>query len=214
LKPLPTSSHQRVRGGNATPDPHDGLTDFLAARNVLLRIARRIVTAADAEDIVQDTWLRWHGTDRTVVHNPPAFLSRTTTRLSLTMTQTAYARYQTSAGLLPGDLAQPGADPAELAENADQLSTAMAMLVARLDPRERVAYLLREAFGLPYRDIGELLGITEPHARQLLRRARARLAAGPDRPVPAAEQRHLVAEFLDAARNGDPAALTGLARIN
>lgn len=90
----------------------------------------------------------------------------------------------------------------------------MAVLVVRLGPRERVAYLLREAFALPYRNVGELLGLTEPHTRQVLRRARARLVSGPDRPVSPVEKSRLLAVFLDAARRGDLAALAAFARTS
>lgn len=216
MKRLPTSSDQRSRGVSAgAPDRHDALADFLEARAMLLRIACRIVTTTfDAEDVVQDTWLRWNGTDRTVVRNARAFLACTTQRLSITRTQSAYARHQIPAGLTVDNPMQPGADPAQIAEDTDELRAAMAVLVVRLDPRDRVAYLLREAFALPYRTVGELLGLTEAHTRQLLRRARARLASGPDRPVPPAEKSHLLAVFLDAARDGDPAALADLARTN
>jgi RNA polymerase sigma-70 factor (ECF subfamily) len=210
------SGDERSRGGSlAAPDrSNDGLTEFLQLRSLLLGIACRMVAPTDAEDVVQEAWLRWNGTDRTVVRNAPAFLSRTTARLSITMTRTAYARYQTAAGLRLGDLAAPGADPAELVEKAEQLGTAMAVLVDRLDQRERVAFILREAFDLPYRNIGELLGLTEPNARQLMRRARARLAAGHGRQAQSSERFHLLSAFLDAARRGDPATLAELARNN
>ncbi|MGR6919923.1 sigma factor-like helix-turn-helix DNA-binding protein [[Actinomadura] parvosata] len=215
MKRLPTSSDQRSRGaGVAGPDGDDALADFLEARATLLQIARRIVTTTDAEDVVQDTWLRWSRTDRTVVRNARAFLACTTQRLSITRTQCAYARHQIPAGLTVDDPPELGADPARIAEDTDELRAAMAVLVVRLGPRERVAYLLREAFALPYRNVGELLGLTEPHTRQVLRRARARLATGPDRSVPRAEKSRLLAVFLDAARRGDLAALADLARTN
>ncbi|MBB6550147.1 RNA polymerase sigma-70 factor (ECF subfamily) [Nonomuraea rubra] len=177
-------------------------------------IASRIVTATDAEDVVQEAWLRWNSTDRTIVRSTPAFLSRTTARLSITMTRTAYARYQTAAGLQPGDAVRAATDPAELVENAEQLLTAMAVLVTRLDKREQVAFILREAFDLPYRNIGELLGLSEPNARQLIRRARVRLVDGRGRQAPPVERFRLFAAFLDAAHQGDLAPLAELARKN
>src|SRR4051794_14379934 len=91
----------------------DGLHDFLGVRGRLLRIARGIA-GPDAEDIVQDAWLRWNTTDRSVVRDAPAFLSRTTTRLSLTRTRTAYARHQSAVGLWPADPGGSAADPATL----------------------------------------------------------------------------------------------------
>ncbi|GAA0448790.1 hypothetical protein Ade02nite_61630 [Paractinoplanes deccanensis] len=194
--------------GTTTID--DGLHDFLGVRDRLLRIARGIA-GPDAEDVVQDAWLRWNGTDRTVVRDAPAFLSRTTTRLSLTRTQTAYARHQSPVGLCPPDPGGRGDDPAALAVAADELRGAMALLLARLGPRERVAYLLREAFALPYRQIAGLLGVSEAHARQLTRRARARLAAPGDGQVSSVDQHGLLAAFSEVSRTGDPAALVSLA---
>ncbi|MCY1139262.1 sigma-70 family RNA polymerase sigma factor [Actinoplanes sp. Pm04-4] len=179
------------------------LADFLQVRDRLLRIATRIA-GAEAEDVVQDAWLRWQRVDHNTVLDPPAYLSRTTVHLSLNRAQ------HRPAPALP-TAARP-ADPADQVTAADELRSALALLVARLEPRSRVAYTLREAFELPYRQIGDLLGITEPHTRQLVGRARRRLAAGPDHPVPRDEHRALLAAFQHTARTGDPAALAGLAR--
>lgn len=113
MKRLPTSSDQGARAASvAAPDRPDALADFLEARVMLLQIARRIVATTDAEDVVQDTWLRWNGTDRTVVRNARAFLACTTQRLSITRTQSAYARHQIPAGLTVDYPAQLAADPA------------------------------------------------------------------------------------------------------
>ncbi|MEV4343078.1 sigma-70 family RNA polymerase sigma factor [Actinoplanes sp. NPDC049596] len=188
----------------------DGLHDFLDVRDRLLRIARGIA-GPDAEDVVQDAWLRWNGTDRTVVRDAPAFLSRTTTRLSLTRTRTAYARHQSPAGLSPSDRGHSGDDPAARVVEADELRGAMALLLARLGPRERVAYLLREAFALPYRQIAGLLGVTEAHARQLTRRARTRLTGSGDHQVSPVDQLDLLTAFAEVSRTGDPAPLISLA---
>ncbi|MEU8817195.1 sigma factor-like helix-turn-helix DNA-binding protein [Actinoplanes sp. NPDC048796] len=184
----------------------DGLHEFLGVRDRLLRIARGIA-GPDAEDVVQDAWLRWNGTDRTVVRDAPAFLSRTTTRLSLTRTTTAYARHQSPVGLWPAERAHTGDDPAALVVEADQLRGALALLLSRLGPRERVAYLLREAFALPYRQIAGLLGVTEAHARQLIRRARTRLETSGDSRVSPVDHHDLLAAFREVARTGDPAPL-------
>ncbi|XVV16409.1 sigma factor-like helix-turn-helix DNA-binding protein [Actinoplanes sp. CA-131856] len=188
----------------------DGLHEFLGVRDRLLRIARGIA-GPDAEDVVQDAWLRWDGTDRSVVRDAPAFLSRTTTRLSLTRTTTAYARHQSPVGLWPSERGGSDDDPAALVVEADELRGAMALLLSRLGPRERVAYLLREAFALPYRQIAGLLGVTEAHARQLTRRARTRLGTPGDGRVSPAEQRTLLTAFTEVSRTGDPAPLVNLA---
>ena len=88
----------------------------------------------------------------------------------------------------------------------------MLLLVERLTPRERCAYVLREAFAYPYRQIGDVLGMTEANARQLIRRSRVRLAAGHARPASPAEQLSLLGAFLEVGRTGNPAALAELAR--
>jgi RNA polymerase sigma factor (sigma-70 family) len=195
----------------ATTAPHDSLSDFLRERERLLRIAYRIVGfGPDAEDVVQDCWLRWNATDHSTVRNPPAYLSRATTHLSITVTRTAYARRQIAMGLSPGDVPDTGADPAVLVERSERLRAAMRVLAGRLDRREQVAYLLREAFVTPYRQVGDLIGASEVNARQLVRRARVQLAGttGPDAPAPG--QSELMAAFAEVSRTGDLAVLAAL----
>jgi RNA polymerase sigma factor (sigma-70 family) len=185
------------------------VTDFLGVRDRLLHIARRIAgSTGDAEDIVQDAWLRWSRTDRASVHNPPAYLSLTATRLSISATRTARVRHQSAAGLRPDELtAGTAPDPAVLAEQVDDLRGAMRLIVERLTPRERVAFILREAFDYPYRQIGDVVGLSEANARQLCRRARIRVGTGHRRPTAPAEHLLLLGAFLEASRAGDPAAL-------
>jgi len=191
----------------------DDLAEFLRVRDRLLRIARRIVGGEyDAEDVVQDAWLRWSQTDRSVVRNVPAFLCRTTTRLSITAIQTAHVRHQTAAGLWPADRPDPGSGPAERAERTEQLRIAMRLLIERLTPRERAAYMLREAFGYSHRQIGDVLGLTEANTRQLIRRSRVRVGVERDRRASPADQLQLLGAFLEVARTGDAGALAALAR--
>ncbi|BCJ61794.1 sigma-70 family RNA polymerase sigma factor [Micromonospora endophytica] len=186
----------------------DHLADFLDVRDRLLRIARRIVgDRSDAEDVVQDAWLRWHRTDRTAVRNVPAFLCRTTTLLSINATRTAHVRHRNPADSWSVEPVDPGDDPATVVERTEELRAAIRLLVERVTPRERCAYLLREAFGYPHRQIGELLGLTEANARQLTRRARARLAGDRGAPASPVEQLRLLAAFAEVTRTGDPAAL-------
>jgi RNA polymerase sigma factor (sigma-70 family) len=192
------------------PDQLDDLTVFLDVRERLLGIARRIVGGTpDAEDVVQEAWLRWSGTDRSVVRNAPAFLCRATTRLSITAIGTAHARHST--GLWPVEHPDPGEGPAVLAERAAQLQEATWLLVGRLTAREQAAYVLREAFDYPYRQIGESLGLTEANARQLVRRARVHMSGDSERSASAVEQLRLLGAFLQVSRSGDPAALADLA---
>ncbi|SCG77447.1 sigma-70 family RNA polymerase sigma factor [Micromonospora humi] len=197
--------------GEATTAHPDHLADFLDVRDRLLRIARRIVgDRSDAEDVVQDAWLRWHRTDRSLVRNAPAFLCRTTTLLSINATRTAHLRHRDPADPWLAEPVDPGDDPATVMERTEELRAAILLLVERLAPRERCAYLLREAFGYPYRHVGELLGLTEANARQVIRRARARLAGGRGAPASPVEQLRLLAAFGEVTRTGDPAALVAV----
>jgi RNA polymerase sigma-70 factor (ECF subfamily) len=194
------------------PGQLDDLTMFLDVRERLLGIARRIVGGTpDAEDVVQETWLRWNGTDRSVVRNAPAFLCRATARLSITAVGTAHARRQHSVGLWPVECPDLGEGPAALAERAAQLQEATWLLVGRLTAREQAAYVLREAFDYPYRQIGDALGLTEANGRQLVRRARVHVGGDSERPASAGEQLRLLGAFLQVSRSGDPAALAELA---
>lgn len=198
-----------------TPSRPEGLTDFLEVRERLLAIAHHIAGGyADADDIVQEAWLRWQHTDRNVVVNPRGFLARTTSRLSISAIRSSRRRPALPAGAWLDAVPEPDADPAWIAERADELRIAVRMLAVLLTPREQVTYVLREAFGWSYRQIGDALGLTEPHTRQLARRARLRLAAGitpPADPAPAAAQLDLLSCFLEASRTGDPSALIALA---
>ncbi|BCJ61782.1 sigma-70 family RNA polymerase sigma factor [Micromonospora endophytica] len=197
-----------------TPVRSDGLPEFLAARARLLAIAQHIAGRhADAEDIVQDAWLRWQRVDRSIVDNPPAFLSLTTCRLSISAIRSARRRPSVPAGDWLENLPVPDEDPARLAERAEDVRTAVALLASLLTPLEQVAYLLREAFGWPYRQIGTALDRTDGYARQLTYRARSRLAAARDCAVPprTPDQRSkLLTAFLHASRTGDMTALVAL----
>ncbi|MCM4078893.1 sigma-70 family RNA polymerase sigma factor [Paractinoplanes hotanensis] len=196
-----------------TPPSPEHLSDFLRVRSRLLRIAQRVIgREAGAEDIVQDAWLRWNRTDRSVVRNVPAFLCRTTTMLAINATQTAHVRHQSLSAPWAMDRPDPADGPATVVERAEEVRAAMLLLVQRLTPRERCAYVLREAFDYPHRQIADVLGMTEVNARQLIRRARIRLRAGRDRPASSAEQLRLLGAFLEVAGTGDPAALADLAR--
>jgi RNA polymerase sigma-70 factor, ECF subfamily len=180
------------------------VASFEAVRPRLFGIAyRTLESAADADDVVQDTWIRWQGTDRNDVRDAGAFLATTTKRLALNVAQSARVRRETSID--PGD-PEPvdvHADPTLGAERREALEVAMRMLMEKLSPSERAAYLLREAFDYPYRRIGEVLATSEANARQLVNRARLRLAGEHRRQVSAAEQQRFIDAFVDAAQTGD-----------
>ncbi|MEU8609559.1 sigma factor-like helix-turn-helix DNA-binding protein [Actinoplanes sp. NPDC048791] len=198
--------------GNPHPDA-EHLSEFLGVRDRMLRIAQRVIgRESGADDVVQDAWLRWDRTDRSTVRSVPAFLCRTTTLLAINVTQTAHERHRGSAASWAWEPPDPGDDPATVVERAEEIRAAMLLLVERLTVRERCAYVLREAFAYPYREIGSLLGTTEVNARQLVRRARVRTRTDSGRRATPAEQLELLGAFKEVARTGNPAALADLAR--
>jgi RNA polymerase sigma-70 factor (ECF subfamily) len=189
----------------------NALTEFLKVRPRLFGIAYRILgSAAEAEDIVQDVWLRWQATDRSVVLDPPAFLATTTTRLAVNVAQSARSRRETYVGPWLPEPVDTSADPHLGAERGQALGLAVLLLLEKLSPTERAAYVLREAFDYPYRQIAEILQLEEANTRQLVTRARQHIADGRRTPVNADEQRRLLEAFIAAAQKGDIATLEGL----
>jgi RNA polymerase sigma-70 factor, ECF subfamily len=180
------------------------LASFEAVRPRLFGIAyRTLESAADADDVVQDTWIRWQGIDRNEVRDAAAFLATTTKRLALNVVQSARVRHETSIEPWDPEETDAEADPALGAERREALELAMRMLMERLSPTERVAYLLREAFDYPYRRISDVLATSEANARQLVTRARLHLASEARRQVSALEQQRFTDAFVDAAQTGD-----------
>jgi RNA polymerase sigma-70 factor (ECF subfamily) len=195
------------------PDAGADLDVFLTERTRLLRIAYRVTRdLADAEDVVQETWLRWQRTDARTITNPAAFLTTTATRLGINVIQSARHRHETGTEPPPSALVELGTSPALLAEHADAVGGALALLMARLTPSALGAFLLRKAFDYGYGEIADLLGTSVPNVRQLVHRARPCLQGGRDRAVDPWAHSHLVAAFLTAARTGDLADLEGLLR--
>jgi RNA polymerase sigma factor (sigma-70 family) len=189
----------------------DGLSDFVRARPRLFGIVYRILgTVAEAEDVIQDVWTRWQSTVRGEVRNPQAFLASTAAHLAINVLQSARTRRETYAGPWLREPVDPGADPALGAERGEALELAVLVLLERLSPPERAAYILREAFNYPYRDIGEILHVEETNARQLVTRARQHVTDGRRARVSNTAQERLLHEFIAAARTGD---LAGLERL-
>jgi len=194
-----------------TGDLDEAATIFTGVRPRLFGIAYRMLgSAAEAEDLVQDVWLRWQNTDRSVVHNPGAFLATTMTRLAINDLQSARARRETYIGPWLPEPVDTSADPFLGAERGEALELAVLMLMEKLTPHERAAYVLREAFDYPYPMIADILQSTEPAVRQLVSRARKHVAGDRKIPVQETAQRELFDRFLDAARNGD---LEGLEKL-
>jgi len=179
-------------------------TSFEAVRPRLFGIAyRTLESATDADDVVQDAWIRWQGTDRDQVRDAAAFLATTTKRLALNVAQSARARRETSIQPWHPEQVDARADPLLDTERREALEAALLTLLEHLSPTERAAYVLREAFDYPYRQIAAVLATSEPNARQLVTRGRVRLAGGRRRRVSAAEKQRLVDAFVDAAQTGD-----------
>lgn len=192
----------------------DGAAEFEAQRPRLFGLAYRMLGSAhDAEDAVQDTWLRWAGTDRAAVGSVPAFLTTVVTRLCLNRLAAARAHRETYPGpWLPEPVPDTALGPLDTAELRESVSLALLVALERLTPPERAVYVLREAFGYPYREVAAVVELSEVHCRQLQRRARRhldehhRVATPPD----LASWMRLVERFLGAARDGDLPALEAL----
>jgi RNA polymerase sigma factor (sigma-70 family) len=186
----------------------DGLSAFLGVRRRLFGIAYRMLrSAADAEDIVQDAWVRWQTADRRLVRDAAAFLVTTTTRLAINVTQSARSRRERSAGPWLPERVDPSPDPALGAERGEALELGVLALLKKLSPTERAAYILREAFDYTYRDIANVLRLEEANARQVVTRARQRVADDRRTRANATEHRRLLEAFIAAINDGDVAGL-------
>jgi RNA polymerase sigma-70 factor (ECF subfamily) len=186
-------------------------SDFERVRPRLFGIAYRMLRRpADAEDVLQDVWIRWQRADPERVRDPVGFLVTVTKRTALNAATCAYARRECSAGstLTERDLA--AADPATEAERDEAIERAIHLLMERLSPVERAVYLLREAFQYPFRDIAEELQLSDVYARQVARRARRHLAEQRHHRVDPAANADLLHGFLGAARAGHMARLIDL----
>jgi len=188
---------------------------FEESRPRLEAIAYRLLgSAADAEDAVQDTYLRWQAADHALIETPEAWLTKVLTNICLNRLTSARARRETYVGqwlpepVLAGDRML---GPAETAEQRESVSIAMLTLMERLSPNERVVYVLREAFGYAHGEIAEVLDLTEANVQQIYRRAKQHLATGRTRvEVDAAGARKIVEEFLAAALSGNTDSLVKL----
>ena len=201
-----------VNGGPKGLDDLEQASEvFASVRPQLFGIAYRMLSSvAEAEDLVQEVWLRWQKYDRSTVTNPTAFLATTTTRLAITELGSARARRETYVGEWLPEPVDTSADPYLGAERNAALEFAVMLLMEKLTPNERAAYVLREAFDYPYAQIAEILQSTEPAVRQLVSRARKHVVGARRAPVSAAAQRKLLTAFVAAARSGDMTALEQL----
>lgn len=200
-----------MRAEDGTDSLDRAAQQFMAARPQLFGIAYRILgTAAEAEDVVQDAWLRWQKTDRSEIKEPAAFLATVTARLAINVAQSARMRRESYTGPWLPEPVDTRADPQLGAERAEALDMAVLLLLEKLNPVERAAYVLREAFDYPYKRIAEILETNEAHTRQLVTRARKHMAAERKEPVSSTAHKRLLEVFLDAARTGS---LSGLENV-
>jgi len=184
---------------------------FEGVRPRLFGIAYRVLGgAAEAEDVVQDTWIRWHRTNRREIQNAPAFLATATMRLAINVADSARARHEIPSDAWLPEPIDRAADPAVGAARSDELELAVRTVLETLSATERAVYVLREGFDYPYRRIADVLALSEANARQLLVRARARLGGERRRPVRRDEHRRLSAAFRAASQAGDLAQLEQL----
>ena len=191
---------------------------FETHRARLLALAHRLLgSRAEAEDVVQEAWLRWQGVAQEEIRDEEAWLVTATTRLALDRLRAVRnARTDYVGPWLPEPLQVALApDPAERAEQAESVSWALMALLERLGPDERAAFLLTEVFDYDYEAIAALLGHSQSNCRQLVHRARARLQAGRARfEVPAERHRRLLETFMAASQSGDQAAIAALLRAD
>ncbi|MBK0025323.1 RNA polymerase sigma-70 factor [Stenotrophomonas sp. S48] len=195
---------------------------FQTHRPRLMALAYRLLgSRADAEDVVQDAWLRWSGADPASVRDAEAWLVTATTRLGLDRLRAARRERAHYVGpWLAEPLAislepDPAPGPAQRHALADDVSVAFLTLLEQLGPEERAAFLLKEVFDHDYAEIAELIGHSQANCRQLVHRARQRLQAGRPRfNADASQHRELLARFMHATQQGDSQAVQALLHAN
>lgn len=186
----------------------EAVSVFVELRPRLFGIAYRVLgSAAEAEDVVQEVWVRWQRTDRSLVVSPAAFLSSTTTRLAINVARSARVRRETYVGPWLPEPVDTSDDPQVGAERAEALEFALLLVLEKLNPTERAAYVLREAFDYGYSEIAHMLGLSPVNVRKIVSRARRHLAADQREAVDTVAHQQLLDAFVSAARNGDVASL-------
>jgi RNA polymerase sigma-70 factor (TIGR02957 family) len=190
-------------------DESDAIRIFDEHRDLLISIAYRVLgSVTDSEDTVQEAWLRWSKVDPAEISIPRAFLVRVTTRLAIDRLRRAKARRESYVGPWLPEPILTGRDVAEDVALAESVSMAMLVVLETLSPLERAVFVLREAFGMPYAEIGEIIGRKEEAVRQLARRARDHVQERRTRFEADQTEQHRVTEhFLEAASSGDLEAL-------
>lgn len=188
------------------------MTTFEDHRSLLTGVAYRILgSVADAEDVVQEAWLRWSKVDEAGVDDPKAYLIRVTSRLAIDRLRWARSRRESYVGPWLPEPIGTTPDAAEHAELADSVEMALMVVLETLSPLERAVFVLREAFDLPFTEIAEIIGRAEPATRQLARRARDHVRdKRPRFEVNQEERRRITERFIRAATDGDVDGLIAL----
>lgn len=181
-----------------------GRDPFLEHRSLLFTVAYEMLSSAvDAEDVVQETWLRWAEVDQRAVRDPRAYLVRIVTRQALNRIRTLQRRRETYVGpWLPEPLLTTP-DVAEDVELAESVSTAMLLVLETLSPTERAVFVLREVFGFEYAEIAAAVDKSPAAVRQVASRAGRAVRAQRPAPVPTTQARQVLERFLQAAAGGD-----------
>jgi RNA polymerase sigma-70 factor (TIGR02957 family) len=177
---------------------------YVAHRNLLFTVAYEMLgSRADAEDVLQETWLRWADVDHSQVHDPRAYLIRVVTRQALNQMRTLSRRREEYVGEWLPEPLLTSPDIADDVELADSVSIAMLTVLETLEPTERAVFVLHEVFEMPYGEIGEAIGKSAVAARQIARRAREHVASRRPRVrVSRSEQQAVVDRFLHALQTG------------
>ncbi len=193
-------------------DPRPEPDPFLEHHRLLFATAYRMLgTVTDAEDILQDTWLKWNDTDQSTVQHPKSYLVRTVTNLSLNRLTSARATRENYVGPWLPEPLLTSPNIAEETELADTVSTAMLVVLETLSPIERAIFLLREVFGYSHAEIADTLDRPEPTVRQIAHRARAHVQSRRPRfDTDEAERARITAQFMAACSGGDLNALMDL----
>jgi RNA polymerase sigma-70 factor (ECF subfamily) len=197
---------QTAPDGNGGHDSPDAATEsFLVHRNLLFTVAYELLgSAADAEDVLQETWLRWAGVDLDIVRDRRAYLVRITTRQALARLRTLGRRKESYVGSWLPEPLLTTPDVAEDVELADSVSMAMLLVLETLTPTERAVFVLREVFAVEYDEVARAVDKSPAAVRQIVHRARAHVAARRPRGVVSADQtRQALDAFRRAADTGD-----------
>ncbi len=191
--------------------PHDDQARFDVERRRLTSLAYRMTgTPDDADDVVQEVWIRWQRADRSSIDNEAAWLTTVTTRVAIDRLTSAQVRREQYVGpWLPEPLADPIGDPAETVASAESLTLGFLRVMETLEPAERAVFLLHDVFAVPFAEVAVAVGRNEAATRQMARRARERVRDGrPRLTPPPAEVRELSDAFLAAILEGDVDRLT------